>query len=46
MKGNKKNRYSSRMCVIIGKKQLDSLSSLTGGSNFVSALNGEKRNVN
>ena len=28
------------------KKQLDSLSSITGGSNFVSRLNSDKRNIN
>ena len=43
MKGNKKGRYSKRMCFIFDKKQLDSLSPITGGSNFVSALNGNKR---
>ena len=31
------------MCFIIDKKQLDSLSSITGGSNFVSALNKKKK---
>ena len=46
MRGNKKNRYSRRMCFIFDKKQLDSLSSITGGSNFVSALNNEKTNIN
>ena len=50
MRGNKKNRYSSRMYFIFDKKQLDSFSSIAGGSNFshhlVSALNGEKRNIN
>ena len=45
MRGNNKNRYSRRMCFIFDKKQLDSLSSITGGSNFVSALNGEKRTI-
>ena len=28
------------------QKQLDSLPSITGGSDFVSALNSEKRNIN
>ena len=46
MGGNKKNRYSRTQCFIFDKKQLDSLSSITGGSNFVSALNSEKRNIN
>ena len=46
MRGNKKNKYSKRICFIFDKKQLDILSSITGGSNFVSALNGEKRNIN
>ena len=46
MEGNKKNRYSRTQCFIFEKKQLDSLSSITGGSNFVSALNSEKRNIN
>ena len=46
MKGNKKNRYSRRMrrmCFIIDKKQLDSQSSIIGGSNFVSALKKKKK---
>ena len=34
------------MCFIFDKKQLDSLSSITGDSNFVSALNDEKKNIN
>ena len=38
------------MYFIFDKKQLDSFSSIAGGSNFshhlVSALNGEKRNIN
>ena len=46
MRGNKKNKYSRRMCFIFDKKQLDSLSSITGGNNFVSALNSEKKNIN
>ena len=46
MRGNKKNRYSRRMCFIFDKEQLDMLSSITGSSNFVSGLNGEKRNTN
>ena len=47
MRGNKKKRYSRRKYFIFDKKQLDSLSSITGGSNFVLvALNGEKRNIN
>ena len=32
------------MCFTFDKKQFDSLSSITD-SNFVSALNGEKRNI-
>ena len=43
MRGNKKGRYSKRMCFIFDKKQLDSLSPITGGSYFVSTLNGNKR---
>ena len=48
MRGNKKKRYSRRKCFFFfDKKQLDSLSCITGGSNFVLvALNGEKRNIN
>ena len=46
MRGNKKNRYSKRMCFTFDKKQLDPLPSITDGSNFVSALNSEKRNIN
>ena len=47
MIGNKKKRYSRRKYFIFDKKQLDSLSSITGGSYFVLvALNGEKRNIN
>ena len=43
MRQNKKNRYSWRMYFIFDK---DSLSSITGGSNFVSALNSDKRTIN
>ena len=43
---NKKNRYSRRIYFISDKKQLDSLPSINGGSNFVSVLNGEKRIIN
>ena len=31
------------MCLIFDKEQLDTLSSITGGSNFVSAVNDEKK---
>ena len=40
MRGNK------RICFIFDKEQLDTLTSITGDSNFVSALSGEKRNIN
>ena len=33
------------MCFIFDKKQLDSLSSIKSGGNYVSALNSEKRNI-
>lgn len=38
----KTNRYLRRMCFVFDKKQLNSLLSITGGSNFVPAKNGEK----
>ena len=34
------------MFFIFDQKQLDSLSFITGDSNFVSALNDEKKNIN
>ena len=46
IRGNKKNRYSRIMFYFWQKKQLDSLSSITGGSSFVWELNSEERNIN
>ena len=40
---SKNNRYSRKIRFILDKKQVDSFSFITGGSNFVSAPNCKKK---